>query len=196
MLIAIIIVHDITNQPLPSYLLANVGPEPEEFPVDPVESRLQEVPLARVLRVEEIEQVQDELLVDVPLHQRWLRDVNLRISLDDPRIAFASSLLSYLKVGGFEHPEEEFVHELEVGPRGLQRRLVLLRIELENMVLFRVLFVILPFDVNCHLLQDFFGHCKKCQDLMSLLRTSAPLGFVDGGSARKRLTLNMATISG
>ena len=103
-----------------------------------MESRLQEVPLARVLRVEEIEQVQDELLVDVPLHQRWLRDVNLRISLDDPRIAFASPLLSYLKVGGFEHPEEEFVHELEVGPRGLQRRLVLLRIELE-----RVLFVIL-----------------------------------------------------
>ena len=72
---------------LPSHLLANVGPEPEEFPVDPVESRLQEVPLARVLRVEQIEQVQDELLVDVPLHQRWLRDVNLRISLGDPIIA-------------------------------------------------------------------------------------------------------------
>ena len=46
-----------SGQALPSHLLANVGPEPEEFPVDPVESRLQEVPLARVLRVEEIEQV-------------------------------------------------------------------------------------------------------------------------------------------
>ena len=74
-MIAIIIVHNIEGQAQPSYLLANVGPEPEEFPVDPVESRLQEVPLARVLRVEEIEQVQDELLVDVPLHQRWLQEV-------------------------------------------------------------------------------------------------------------------------
>ena len=87
-MIAIIIVHNIAGQAQPSYLLANVGPEPEEFPVDPVESRLQEVPLARVLRVEEIEQVQDELLVDVPLHQRWLQDVNLWISLDDLRKAF------------------------------------------------------------------------------------------------------------
>ena len=101
------------DQALPTHLLANVGPEPEEFPVDPVESRLQEVPLARVLRVEQIEQVQDELLVDMPLHQRWLPKVMSNKELVSTRLEKkATPLLSYLKVGRFEHPEEEFVDEL------------------------------------------------------------------------------------
>ena len=65
-----------------THLLADVGPESEELAVDPVERRLEEVALARVLRVEQIEQVQDELLVNVPLHQRWLQEVKQGISLD------------------------------------------------------------------------------------------------------------------
>ena len=61
-----------------THLLADVGPESEEFAVDPVERRLEEVPLARVLGVEEVQQVEDELLVDVPLHQRRLQQRMLK----------------------------------------------------------------------------------------------------------------------
>lgn len=87
-------------------LLANEGTQPQELPVDAVQHRLQEVTLARILRVEQVEQLQHEIVIDVPLG-----DVRL-------------------KVGRLEEPQVQLVHELQVRPGRLQRRFVLLRIEL------------------------------------------------------------------
>ena len=87
-------------------LLAYVGSEPEELAVNPVQSRLEEVPLPWVLRVEQIQQLQYELVVDVALGDRRL------------------------EIRRLEQTQEELVDELEVGPGYLERRLVLLRVEL------------------------------------------------------------------
>lgn len=87
-------------------LLAYVGPEPEELAVDPVQGRLEEVPLPRVFRVEEIEQLQDELVIDV--------------SLGDRR----------LKIRRLEQTQKELVDKLQVRPGNLQRRLVFLGVKL------------------------------------------------------------------
>ena len=86
-------------------LLADVGAEAEELAVDAVQDGLEEVALARVLAVEEVEQLHEELLVD-----GLLGGVGL-------------------EVGRLEESEEELVDDLEVGPRRLQVRLVLLRVE-------------------------------------------------------------------
>ncbi len=71
------------------YLLPDEGPEPEELPVDPVQHRLQKVPLSRVLAVEELEQLQHELLVDHLLPNAGL------------------------EVGRLQEPQEELVHQLQ-----------------------------------------------------------------------------------
>lgn len=70
-----------------------------------MQHRLQEVTLTRVLRVEQIEQLQHKIVIDVPLCHVWL------------------------KVRRLKEPQVEFVHELQVRPGGLQRRFVLLGIE-------------------------------------------------------------------
>lgn len=65
----------------------------------------QEVPLTRVLRIEELEQLKHELLIDDPL-------ANTR-----------------LEIGALQETQKELVDQLQVGPAGLQCRVVLLRIE-------------------------------------------------------------------
>jgi hypothetical protein len=81
------------------------GPQAEELAVDAVQRRLEQVPLPRVLAVEQGEQVHDEHLVD--------------ILLGDAR----------LELDRLETPEEELVDEVQVRPARLQARLVLLRVE-------------------------------------------------------------------
>lgn len=58
----------------------------EEFAVDSVECRLEEISLARVFGIEELEQVQHEVLVDVPLG---------KVSVE---------------IGAFNEAQEEFVN--------------------------------------------------------------------------------------
>lgn len=87
-------------------LLADEGAQAEELAVDAVEGGLEQVALARVLRVEQVEQVEHEAVVDV--------------ALGDVR----------LEVGRLEDAQEQLVDELQVGPGRLQGGLVLLGIEL------------------------------------------------------------------
>lgn len=70
-------------------LLSDEGSKSEKLSVYSVEHRLQEVSLARVFRIEELEKLEHELLVD---------DL-----LADAR----------LEIGRLEEPQEEFVHELK-----------------------------------------------------------------------------------
>uniref|UniRef100_A0A182IZZ8 Uncharacterized protein n=1 Tax=Anopheles atroparvus TaxID=41427 RepID=A0A182IZZ8_ANOAO len=70
-------------------LLADERAQPEELAVHPVQHRLQEVPLPGVLRVEQLQQVQNEAVVDVALcHVR-------------------------LEVRRLQEPQEQLVHELQ-----------------------------------------------------------------------------------
>ena len=87
-------------------LLAYVGAQAEEFAVDAVQYGLEEVALARILAVEQVEELHEKALIDVLLG---------RVGL---------------KVGRLEKAQEELVDDLQVRPRRLQARLVLLRIEL------------------------------------------------------------------
>lgn len=73
-------------------LLPDVRAQAEELSVDPVQRRLEEVPLPGVLRVEEIQQLEDELVVDVALGY-WR-----------------------LKVLRFEKAQKEFVDKLQMRP--------------------------------------------------------------------------------
>jgi len=70
-------------------LLADEGAQPEEFAVDAVQDRLEEVPLPRVLAVKQLQQLKYELLVD---------DL-----LADAR----------LKVGGLQETQKELVNQLQ-----------------------------------------------------------------------------------
>ena len=86
-------------------LLPNVRPQPKELAVDAVQRRLEKVTLSRVLRVEEVEQLQDEFVVDVTLGDRRL------------------------EVRRLEKAQKKLVDKLQVGPGHLQGRLVLLGVE-------------------------------------------------------------------
>ena len=66
-------------------MFANECPESEELSVDAVEDRLEEVPLAGILAVEELQELEDEFLVD-----DFLPDARL-------------------EVGGLQEPQEELV---------------------------------------------------------------------------------------
>ena len=74
-----------------------------ELAVHPVQDRLEVVPLARVLRVDQQDHLHDHVLVDV--------------------------LLGDLRVGvaGDDEAEQELVDELQVRPGRLERRVLLLR---------------------------------------------------------------------
>ena len=77
----------------------------EEFAINSVQSGLQEIAFSRVLRIKELEKVEDELLINVSLG---------RIGVE---------------VRGFDEAEEELVHDLEVRPCKLQDWLVFLGIK-------------------------------------------------------------------
>mmetsp|Transcript_9698 Transcript_9698/g.33508 ORF Transcript_9698/g.33508 Transcript_9698/m.33508 type:complete len:295 (+) Transcript_9698:2722-3606(+) len=76
-----------------------------ELPVYPVQDGLQVVPLPGVLRVEQVQQLQHKVLVNV-----LLRHLGVRVLAHDV-------------------PQQELVHDLKVGPRRLQRGLLLLRVK-------------------------------------------------------------------
>lgn len=86
-------------------LLADKGAQPEELAVDAMQHRLEEVALARILRVEELQQLQHKLLVNHALADRRL------------------------KVAALEEAQEELVHQIQVRPARLQGRVVLLRVK-------------------------------------------------------------------
>ena len=79
--------------------------EVEEFAVNAVQGRLEEITLARVFRVEEFEEVEHERLVDV--------------SLGKVRV----------EIWAFDEAEEEFVDDLEVRPGEFEDGFVLFRVE-------------------------------------------------------------------
>lgn len=88
------------------YLFPNVRSEAQELPIDPVQSRFKEVPFPWILRIEQLQKLQHKLLIYV---------------------AFRYGRLEVLRL---QQPQEELVNELQVRPGCLQRRLVLLGIEL------------------------------------------------------------------
>jgi hypothetical protein len=71
-----------------------------------MERRLEEVPFAWVFRVEQLEHLHDKRLVDVLLRQSWL------------------------EIGRLQEAQEKLVDELEVRPRCLEGRLILLWVKL------------------------------------------------------------------
>lgn len=87
-------------------MLPNESPKPEELAVDAMQHCLEEIPLSRIFGVEQLQQLKNEFLIDHPLA--------------DGR----------LKVRALEETQEELVDELQVRPARLQRRIVLLRIEI------------------------------------------------------------------
>lgn len=84
--------------------LADEGAVRHELAVDAVQDRLEVVALARVLRVEQLEQPEEEVGVEVALDDLWVRLV------------------------AHDEAQQELVHVLQVRPRGLEGRLVLLRV--------------------------------------------------------------------
>ena len=81
------------------------GAEVEEFAINSMKSCLQEVALARILRIKELQEVQYEGLIDVSLCQ-------VRV-----------------EIWAFDESEEKFVDNLKVRPCQFKDRLVFLRIE-------------------------------------------------------------------
>lgn len=80
-------------------------PQVEELAVDAMQGGLEEVSLARVLRVKELQELQNETVVDISL-----RDVRVEVL-------------------AFDKAEEELVDDLNMRPCNLQHGLILLRIE-------------------------------------------------------------------
>lgn len=80
-------------------------PQIEEFAVNAMKGRLQEVTLPRVLRIKEFEEIQNERLIDVALGEVGI------------------------EIRAFDETEEKLVNDLEVGPCKLKDRFVFLRIE-------------------------------------------------------------------
>lgn len=108
-------------------LLANVRPKAEKFAVDAVQGGLQELTFARVLAVKQLEELQKEkkkvskkhtfsLFCHIYLKNKLL----VKVLLGDDR----------LKVRRLEKAQKELVDVLQMGPGRLQRRLVLLGVEL------------------------------------------------------------------
>ena len=81
------------------------GTEIEEFAINSMKSCLQEIALARILRVKELQKVQYEGLIDVSFCQ-------VRV-----------------EIWAFDESEEKFIDNLEVGPCQFKDRLVFFRIE-------------------------------------------------------------------
>lgn len=99
------------------------GAKVEEFPVDPVEGRLEEVALAGVLAVEEFKELSPGSCASAPscptrsneqthLENKLLVDK----ALGDVRV----------EVGALDEAKEELIDDLEVGPRELEHGFVLL----------------------------------------------------------------------
>jgi hypothetical protein len=83
----------------------DIGPKVEEFAVDSMQRRFQEVSFSRVFGVEKLEQLKDEMMVDV-----GLGDVGVEVlALDESK--------------------KEFVNDLDMGPSDFQDRLVFLRVK-------------------------------------------------------------------
>lgn len=76
----------------------------EEFAVNSMQSRLEEVTLARIFRIEEFEEVEDEGLVDISFGKVGV------------------------KIGAFYETEEEFIDNLEMRPREFEYRLIFFRV--------------------------------------------------------------------
>lgn len=87
------------------YRPPNESAEVKEFAVDTVQGCLEKVALARIFRVEELEEIQHERLVDVPLSE-------IRV-----------------EIRAFDEAQKEFIYNLKMRPRELEDRLVLFRIE-------------------------------------------------------------------
>lgn len=81
------------------------GPQVQELAVDSMERGLEEIAFAGIFRVEKLEEVENEGLIDV--------------SLGEVRV----------EVRALDETEEELVYDLEVRPCEFENRLVLFRVE-------------------------------------------------------------------
>lgn len=83
---------------------SNGSTKVEEFAINPMQSRLEEVTLARIFRIKELEEVEDEGLVDISFGEVGV------------------------KIGTFYETEEEFIDNLEMRPREFEYRLIFFRV--------------------------------------------------------------------
>lgn len=86
-------------------LFPDKGAQAQELSINPMQHRLQEVPFARVFRIEQVQQVQHELVVDVTFRN------------------------GRLEVGRLQEPQKQVIDKLQMRPGRFQRRLIFLRIE-------------------------------------------------------------------
>ena len=87
-------------------LFSDVGAKAKKLAVDTMQYGFEEVALARILAVEQVEQLEEKLLIYIFFGYIWL------------------------KVGRFQEAKKKLIDDLQVRPGGLQIRLVLLGIEL------------------------------------------------------------------
>lgn len=59
-------VEDVVDLP------TDISPEPQKLAIDTMQDGLEEVPLSRILTVEQVQESKDELLVDILLGYVWL----------------------------------------------------------------------------------------------------------------------------
>lgn len=93
----------------------------EEFAVDAVQRRLEKVALARVLAVEELEQLWGESAFRCERCEQWQKS-----HLEDKLLVDVPLGDVGVEVGALDEPQEELVDDLEVRPRELEHGLVLL----------------------------------------------------------------------
>ena len=53
-------------------LFSNEGSETQELPINPMKCRLQKISFPRILRIEELQELLNELLINVLFDQGWL----------------------------------------------------------------------------------------------------------------------------
>ena len=78
--------------------------------------------IPRVLRIEELQQLKNKLLIDhfLPCKRTWVSTCTTTVHIQTYR---------GLEIWGLEEPEEELIHKSEVRPRCLEGWVVLLRVK-------------------------------------------------------------------
>jgi hypothetical protein len=113
------LVEDVVDRP------TDEGAEVEELAVDAVEGRLEEIALAGVFAVEELEELRRKADQFEPLQGRGKK---AKTNLQDETLIDIPLRDVCVEVGRLDKSEEEFIDDLEMRPGKLENWLVLLRV--------------------------------------------------------------------
>jgi hypothetical protein len=103
--------------------------EVEEFPINPVEGRLEEIPFPRILAIEQLQQLQAPTLYISLDRRRTLTPHTLATHVQDKRLIDILLADIGAKIRVLHEPEEELVDDLQVRPSEFEYGFILFRIE-------------------------------------------------------------------